>query len=76
MVNLNIAVSVTPRRMGNRSKLLYFKREEKRMISPMALGSGGKPRFPQARSNQTSGSRVNMYFSPRFILRVRVWLRS
>lgn len=76
IVSLNTAVSVTPRRTGSSRRFLCFRMEENSIISPMALGSGGRPKFAQARSSHVSGNRVNMYFSPRLILSVRVLVRS
>lgn len=75
-VNLNTAVSTIPSRIGRTSIVLYLIREENRSISAIAFGRGGRPSFPHTRTSQTIGKREKEYFSPRLILRVRVFFRS
>jgi len=75
-VNLKVAVSTSPRRMGRRSKGVWVSSEENRMTSAMAFGRGGRPRFPHIIINHVRGNKEKRYLIPRLTLSVRVLLRS
>lgn len=76
MVKLNIAVTVTPKKVGIKLTRPCATIADITKVSPTALGRGGIPILAIAKINHRRGSMENIVFIPRLTIKVRVLVRS
>ena len=69
-------MNITPISVGKNFESLFTIILVNIKSSPIAFGSGGRPRLAPANNNQRVGNIKNIVFSPRLAERLRVPVRS